>query len=145
MSETAMSGTSRRRRLEQDRAKAAWGAIEQVKSHRCAGDYASLAKGAPADIQTNGLGQTLAFLRAKGYERGRPKSDSAHVYLLDHLARWLRVQLKLAENQDMVEWVAVSADTGAYRRATAEALAYLAWLRRFAEAELGDATTGEVS
>jgi CRISPR-associated protein Cmr5 len=36
----------------------------------------------------------------------------------------------------LLNWV-VEKDSVAYRRATAEALAFLNWLKRFAEAELG--------
>lgn len=140
MSETA-SRTSLRRSLEQQRAKAAWEAVAQVRKRgaagKFAGEYTGLARSAPTDIQTNGLGQTLAFLRAKGFEHGRRNPDSAHAQLLDDISGWLRGHLKLDGNRDVVEWIVMAAETGAYRRATVETLAFLAWLRRFAEAELG--------
>jgi CRISPR-associated protein Cmr5 len=130
---------SRQRSLEQKRAEVAWKCIEQVrgKDEELKKDYGSLARSAPADIQANGLGQTLAFWRAKGYERGRPKND-AHAVLLAHVAGWLShsdVKI-LPEGKDAVEWIAQEASTEAYRRAMAEAIAFLIWLKRFAEAEL---------
>jgi len=40
-----------------------------------------------------------------------------------------------ASNGDLLQWV-LENDSVAYRRATTEALAFLTWLKRFAEAEL---------
>ena len=85
-------------------------------------------------VLTNGLGQTLAFLRAKG------KNDSTdeHTMLFQHLSRWVLSQVAPAstsDNRDLLQWV-LENDSAAYRRATTEALAFLTWLKRFAEAEL---------
>lgn len=139
---------SRQRSLEQERAKAAWDKISDVRNKQLqekdhfGKEYGSLAKSAPTDIQTNGLGQTLAFWRAKGYEKGQPKhnGNNAHYQLLVHLSSWLREQLKLPISQDaesVLNWIVEKATTEEYRRATAEAIAFLSWIKRFAEAELG--------
>lgn len=129
---------SRQRSLEQERAKTAWNAIEKVKqgSAQFAKEYSSLARGAPADVQANGLGQTLAFWRAKGYEQGTAKQNNAYAELLKHVADWLRAQKILPQSKDPVEWISKEATTEEYRRASAESIAFLIWLRRFAEAEL---------
>jgi len=83
-------------------------------------------------VLTNGLGQTLAFLRSKKKEG---QSDE-HSVLCGHLSVWTMGQVASdAGNQDLLEWV-LNHDSVAYRRATTEALAYLTWLKRFAEAEL---------
>jgi len=37
---------------------------------------------------------------------------------------------------DLVEWVSKEAKVADYRRATTETIAFLVWLKRFAEAEL---------
>jgi CRISPR-associated protein Cmr5 len=118
---------SHQRLLEQERAKAAWNCVQQVKEKKFAAEYRSLARSATADIQANGLGQTLAFWRAKGYENGQPKPNSEHCTLLDHVSRWLAGQLK---------WITQRATTPEYRVATVEAIAFLNWVKRFAEAEL---------
>lgn len=141
---------SRQRSLEQERAREAWDCVEQVRScneeleerKRYAKEYNSLARSAPADIQGNGLGQTLAFWRAKGFENGKPKDngDNAHCQLFAHASARIRRQLSLPEARDVVEWIAKEATTEEYRRATTEAMAFLIWLKRFAEAEL---PTGE--
>ncbi|RMG70621.1 MAG: hypothetical protein D6711_16870, partial [Chloroflexi bacterium] len=45
---------------------------------------------------------------------------------------------RLEINNDILKWIQQDASTEDYRRATAEAQAFLIWLKRFAEAELGD-------
>jgi len=131
---------SRQRSLEQQRAGNAWDCVALIKNNRkeYGKEYASLAKSAPADIQANGLGQTLAFWRAKGSDKGKPKNN-AHSLLLEHVSAWVGEQLKLGPNKDLVMWISKEAGTDLYRRATAEAIAFLCWVKRFAEAELGEA------
>lgn len=132
---------SRQRSLEQERAAHAWDRVREVRDDGAswAKEYGHLARSAPADIQANGLGQSLAFWRAKGYDKGEPKDNgrNAHYQLLQDVSDWLRKQLKLGSDRDLVEWVAKDASTADYRRATTEAIAYLTWLKRFAEADLG--------
>ena len=136
-----MSGTetpvSRPRQLEQARAQHAWACVRRLgdQTAELKKSYGSLARSAPADIQAVGLGQTLAFWRAKGYQSGQPHADSAHARLYADLAGWLQQQLGL-ESNDILAWITEKASSSDYRRATAEALAWLGWLKRFAEAEL---------
>lgn len=83
-------------------------------------------------VLTNGLGQTLAFLKAKG----KNNQQNEHTVLFRHLSTWtMRQVAPSVSNPDLLEWLLMN-DSVAYRRATTEALAYLAWLKRFAEAEL---------
>ncbi len=129
--------------LEQERAKFAWDSIRQV-GNDSKKEYGSLVKRAPADIQVNGLGQTLAFWRAKGYKNGHPQ-NKADDQLLEHVCSWLvkpERGLGIASNQPtngnkVLYWIAHTANSDQYRRATSEAIAYLLWLKRFAEAEFG--------
>jgi CRISPR-associated protein Cmr5 len=102
-------------------------------------EYKSLVSSALVDIQINGLGQTLAFWRAKGTDKeGNPDNKSAHLQLYSHISEWLKspdsMKLKL-ENDDLVVWVTQS-QGNEYRRATAETISFLVWLKRFAEATL---------
>ena len=120
------------RTLEQDRAEHAWRMVKGVRERggKPAGDYLSIARGAAADIQVNGLGQTLAFWRAKG------KKDPAHQEMDRHLGAWVGPQVG-APGGDLLAWlVAPTTGSDGYRRATWEALVYLKWIKRFAEAEL---------
>jgi CRISPR-associated protein Cmr5 len=137
---------SQQRSKEQDRAKAAWACVDTVRRNgknkdgeSFADKYGSLAKSAPADIQMSGLGQTLAFWRAKGYEKGNPKKgDNEHAHLLTDVSKWVKDQVKWKSNLALLDWITQEATTDEYRQATAEAMAFLSWLKRFAEAELGE-------
>ena len=129
-----MSGTSQQscqQRLEQKRAAHAWQCVEAVKGRSWAGDYFQLARSVPALVQMNGLGQALAFLRAKG-----KKGDNEHARLASDISRWVSSQLLREARDDLIPWITGQASAVEYRRATTEALAFLVWLRRFAEAEL---------
>jgi CRISPR-associated protein Cmr5 len=117
---------SKRQTQEQERAKQAWENIHgDVKGKNFAGEYKSLVSSAPADIQTNGLGQTAAFWRSKGKDH--------HKVLYNHLSTW--VMQKMEVQGDLMRWI-TQTDSRRYRQATVEALAFLGWLKRFAQAEL---------
>ncbi|WP_299025183.1 type III-B CRISPR module-associated protein Cmr5 [uncultured Thermanaerothrix sp.] len=118
---------SEQRSLEQERASHAYKAVTEAKGKKDK-ELRSLARSAPASIQSNGLGQTLAFWKAKKEEH--------HRALYHALSGWLKKQLHIDENHDLLEWIATTATSLQYRQATAEALAYLNWYKRFAEAEL---------
>lgn len=104
--------------------------------------YSSLARSIPALLQTDGLGQTLAFLRAKGKDKGW----DAHTRLYEHLSDWVVRQLRerninLQDQNDLLG-VVCKLDSRVYRMAVVEALAYLRWIKRFAEAELPEPEGG---
>jgi len=120
--------------LGQKRARQAWEDVQSVvnRADDFKKKYGSLARKVLTLIQTNGLGQTLAFLRAKG----KDDPADAHNVLFKHLSQWTMSQVAPnAGSQNLLEWV-LQTYSNNYRWATAEALAYLAWLKRFAEAEL---------
>lgn len=137
-----------RKTTEQQRAASAWNNIEEVDGGQ--GDkkeYGSLARGLPAMIQTNGLGQTLAFLKAKGANKTGETGEKTHKVLYRHLANWgfervtgntdaktLPGTNPSRRSKDLLEWL-IHNDSAVYRRATTEALTYALWLRRFAEAK----------
>lgn len=124
---------SRQRSLEQDRAKSAWKIIADYKeAHKKDKDgqtkLRALAQGAPADIQIAGLGQTLAFWHAKHEEH--------HTALYEAVSGWVKGQILWQADLNLLRWITEQAETNDYRRATAEALAYLKWVKYFAEGEL---------
>lgn len=132
-----MNTKSNLRTMEQERAAQAWKCIQEVahKSSELKKKYGSLARKAPMLVLTNGLGQTLAFLRSK---RKNHEEDAYNV-LLSHLSRWVLHRLGVPESLrgDLLEWVLrQDSNSTTYRHATLEALAFLNWLKRFAEAEL---------
>ncbi len=125
---------SRQKTLEQQRANQAWSDIQSIAG--CSEDfkkkYGSLARRVPMLVLTNGLGQTLAFLKAKG----KNDQNDEHSVLFRHLSDWTMAQVAPGSgNPDLLQWV-LNNDSTAYRQATTEVLAYLVWLKRFAEAEL---------
>ncbi|HXK42560.1 MAG TPA: type III-B CRISPR module-associated protein Cmr5 [Anaerolineae bacterium] len=119
--------------LDQERAKSAWENVSAVKarqSEEFEKKYSSLVRKAPMYILTNGLGQTLAFLKAKG----KGEKNNEHEVFYQHLSRWVGAQIGI-QNTSLLEWL-LTQDSATYRRATTETLAYLNWLKRFAEASL---------
>jgi CRISPR-associated protein Cmr5 len=117
---------SKRQTQEQKRAKRAWKDIHKgVKGKSFAEEYKALVSSAPADIQTNGLGQTVAFWCAKGKDH--------HETLYSHLSNWFTQEMDV--RGDLMRWI-TQTDSRRYRQATVEALAFLGWLKRFSQAEL---------
>ena len=150
----------RRQTIEQERGRIAWEDVQDIKRRdenntekKLEKEYRSIARGLNAMIQINGLGQTLGFLKAKG----KNDEKKPHYLLLMHLTGWMRDENHFkAPNRNIIEqgydgvqrydnllrWVTDANTTSAdYRRATTECLAFGAWLRRFAEAELKEPDT----
>jgi CRISPR-associated protein Cmr5 len=126
--------------LDQQRAERAWQEVRSVGASKLK-DYASLAKAAPALVMSNGIMQTLAFLRSKA------SPDSSHDELLRHLCGWLGKTLggtlvagdKRFPGEQQADFVRVmealhAAPSSLYLRATSESLALLRWIRQFADA-----------
>lgn len=126
------SSKSKRQTLEQQRAKSAWEAIKQVSDETAQKKYGTLARKLSSMIQTNGLGTTFAFLQAKGQK----KDTDAHTMIYNHVSAWVLRQLEVDKTyrNGMMDFVR-DAETGSYRRATAEAIEYGIWLKRYVEAE----------
>lgn len=126
-----VQSTTNPRDLDRQRAESAWNSVSKVtnKSEHEKKKHGSLARQMPTYIQINGFAQTLAFLKAKDEPR--------HQWLLESLSIWFnqRYQLK-PSGLDLLNYI-IPLDSPKYRLATMEALAFLQWLKRFAEAELG--------
>jgi len=94
-------------------------------------NYRSYSRRIPTMILTNGLGQTLAFMKAKS-EKG-----NAYSFLYQQITNYLksgkasRITMPPDKNE-LIEWV-ISCDSKEYKFITQELLAFLNWLRRFAE------------
>ena len=127
---------SNRQAEEQKRAAQAAQDVDQIArkpDEKLKNSYRDLARKTAANIQLSGLGQSLAFLRAKA----GPEHKGEHWWLYQHVSKWVMKQLKQpdSEGDRLLEWI-VTQDSSTYRRATIEALAYLGWLKRLAEALL---------
>jgi len=121
--------TSNARLLEQQRAQAAHAMVLQVKENPSdkAKEHSSLARSAPVDVMQS-FGQTLAFWKAK--------KEAHHIWLYDGVSKWVMAQLGQNSAKDLLDWIMDNASGNEYRLARNEALAYLHWVKRFAEAEL---------
>jgi len=110
---------------EQKRAQHAWKKAQEG-AHQIGGDYVNDAKGLPALIMNSGLMQVMAFLRAKG---GR------HEVLAQHLRDWLGEQCKTPKDFDgFMRHLVEMEDARRFQAITAEAFAWLKWLRQMASA-----------
>ena len=106
--------------LEQQRARDAW-----ERCANCPKEYANLAKALPALIMNSGLMQVMAFL----HERG-----GVHEKLAAHLRDWLhrRFDALPSDFTGFMEDLLKTDDPRRYRAVTAEAFAWLKWLRQMA-------------
>lgn len=119
---------------EQEMAKSAWEHTEKITKNQ--NEYLSLVRKLPSLIMANGLGQTLAFLRAK--DEG--KKNSHHWLIYKAVSDWV-IKKVVSENKgDDLLFLIMANDSIYYRQATGEALAFAGWLKRFAEAEFGHLT-----
>jgi CRISPR-associated protein Cmr5 len=124
--------------LEQKRAKHALDQIKKLKRDK-AGNYVSYVNALPAAILMNGLGQALATELASG-----KNDDDPHRLLASHVSEWLlnkEVHTKYAGGGSRIDtaWLLdqiVAGDQDAYLWAQAEAIAYVTWLKKFANAFL---------
>lgn len=123
---------TRRQSLDQERAAQAATDVRAIKElgERDKKTYRSLVEGLPAMVVANGLGQTCAYLLS----RAEGKREKVERRLYEQLQQWLTG--RVAGLQGELLDTLMKADVGTYRRAQVEALAYVQWLKRFAQAEL---------
>lgn len=118
--------------MEQRRAAHAWKCSEG-----CSGEYVRLAKSMPALIMTSGLMQTVAFLEDKGGK----DANAAHRTLCRQLREWLAGRFRfLAGRTDYQPFMEAlhGATPAQFQQVTAEAMAWLRWLRQIAPTRARD-------
>ena len=126
--------------LDQRRAKHAWDVVQAAKAREDRDEFARQAKKLPVRIMACGLGQALAFIHAKEKTRG--------LILLPALADWILDKRKNPASTaaqpaaDALIKAIMEGNSLFLRRATDEALSYLQWLTRFADAE-AEGLTGD--
>lgn len=114
--------------LEQGRAKFAYECANNAGQNNK--EYRSYAKKFPMMIKSSGLGAALAFAFSK------KKTGNAWELLYNDIDSYLRENKRflLGDNPDMeLSDLVISLDSQQYRMLTIEILAFLTWLRRFAE------------
>ncbi len=115
-----------RQTMEQRRASHAWNKAREGVVERSLGkDYVNDAKGLPALIMNSGLMQVMAFLHGKG---GR------HEILGAHLRDWLHEACKTPQDFESFMQHLLKARPRDFQKITAEAFAWLRWLRQMAPA-----------
>jgi CRISPR-associated protein Cmr5 len=123
-------------KLEKGRAEFAYRCVEKAieifkDNSKKQKEYKSYARKIPTMILSNGLGQTLAFIKAKS-EKGNAY-DLIYQQLTEYMKSDQTARIKMPqEENDLVEWV-ISCNSSTYRYITQEILAFLNWLKRFAE------------
>lgn len=126
---------------EQKRARCAWENVQEInrlEDKDSKKRYRTLAQRTPVLVLTNGLGQTAAFLHDEN------KKDAAEERLYQHLSSWLLGRIGGVRPQEgLLEAITQRWTSAQYRRANDEALVFLTWLKRFAEAVLPEPERGE--
>jgi len=123
-------------KLERGRADFAYKCVKQAienfrDNSKKQKEYKSYSRKIPTMILSNGLGQTLAFVRAKS-ETGNAY-DLIYKQLTEYMKREHTARIRMPQELvELLEWV-ISCDSSKYRYITKEILAFLNWLRRFAE------------
>lgn len=123
-------------KLEKGRAEFAYKcvkkAIEQFATDKKRKkEYRSYTRKVPQMILSNGLGQTLAFVKAKSEEGNA--YDLIYKQLTEYMKSESTSRIKMPHDKtDLVEWV-ISCNSSDYRYIAQETLAFLNWLKRFAE------------
>ncbi len=126
--------------IEQARARHALVRVRRAVEAN-AGKYSSYVKQLPASILMSGLGQAAATLLAAA----RGKEEDAHRTLYRDLEAWLCTECPDAPYQGQPSLIDAIAkgDQAAYVRAQAEALRWLEWLKKFAQAYLSAGHTDD--
>jgi CRISPR-associated protein Cmr5 len=129
--------------LEQRRAKHAWDEVDAIVKKYVRMDagkkkvleegkkFGGQAKKLPIRIMASGLGQALAFLKAKGYAPELLKAIGD--WVLDKRSQ--PRSTKPRPNDDELLLRIIKGDSNSLRLWTDETLAYLQWLNRFCEAQ----------
>ncbi len=119
--------------LEQQRAQDAWNQAGIAMQQLGGGydKYVNSAKALPALIMNSGLMQVLAFCHEKG---------GANEVVAQHLRAWLSKRFKSIDRGpgfDLLMQSLMNAKPGDYQAITAEAFAWLRWMRQMAPARVG--------
>ncbi|NWF75601.1 MAG: type III-B CRISPR module-associated protein Cmr5 [Nitrospirae bacterium] len=120
--------------IEHERAKEAWSCVDYVNTEErdtFKKEYRSVVMKTPTMIITNGLGQTLAFLKSKGKNDANKPEEK----LYKDIEGWLNKRVQWNAKGELMEKV-ISLPNDKFRYATAEALSFLSWMKRFADAVL---------
>lgn len=129
-----MSNGTNRTGLEQGRAAYAYQCAEDGAKLDKKKEYKSYVKKMPMLIKTNGLGAAVAFAFAKGSKGGNPDKKNPWGLFYTQIESWVKEkQLPQLESGKLAQTL-TELDSQPYRAVTVEVLAFLNWLKRFADA-----------
>lgn len=134
---TQQPALSPQKTLSQRRAYQAWTYINAANGRGYQDKYATLTQKLAAMVQVNGLGATLAFLRAKA--KSQLSTESHHQLLYEQISAWICLRVYEDENAqaDLLDKI-MTQSSDLLRRATTETIEFAIWLRRFSEAVFGE-------
>lgn len=116
--------------LEQQRAQDTWSCSERYTK-----EHVNIAKGLPALIMNSGLMQVLAFC----HEKGKKESTRANEDVACQMRTWLQSRFpktfSCAEFESFMQAL-MKSQPADYQAITAEAFAWLRWLRQMASARV---------
>jgi CRISPR-associated protein Cmr5 len=116
--------------IQQLRAKHALDGVRKAAEKKVSKTFTSYASGFPFMIHNNGLGQAVAFYKAK--------KEDEYKQLLNMLSSWLTASGQpFAGRKDLLEAITQS-DVKTYMAAQTEAILYLDWVKKFAKAVIGE-------
>jgi CRISPR-associated protein Cmr5 len=104
-------------------------------------NFISYASSLPAMIHTNGLGQAMAFHKAKGSNNGLAESDDkkrSYNALYKIVSDWLCQAPQIYQMHDNVLKGIAEENMQSYQLAQVEALALMSWVKKFAKAFLSE-------
>ncbi len=120
--------------IEHERAKEAWNCVDYINAEegdKFKKEYRSVVMKSPTMIITNGLGQTLAFLKSKGKNDDSKPEEK----LYKDIESWLDKRVHWTARGGLMEKV-IALPNDKFRYATTETLSFLSWMKRFADAVL---------
>ena len=117
--------------VEQQRARQAYRFVETIQQNAIlAKDYKSHIRSLPMMIKNNGINNAFAFVLSKS------KEGNAYQVIDTQMREWFDITTE----SSFVEYL-IKLDSLPYRKITIETLAFLSWLKRFAEGLIEDPKT----
>ncbi len=130
-----MADNSTINKLESGRAQYAY-KCAQKGAKQNSSEYKSYVKKLPMLIKTNGLASALSFYFANSASEGKVNTNKTYGLIYRQIEDWLKNNNKslIKLEQDKLVEVLLKMDSNTYRAVTTEVMAFLTWLRRFADA-----------
>lgn len=123
------------KKIESGRAEYAYECAEKGANLNSS-EYKSYVKSLPMLIKTNGLASALSFYFAKSASGGQVDTTKTYGLIYRQIEEWLKKDIKnlIDFEQDKLVKKLIDLDSYTYRAVTLEVLAFLTWLRRYADA-----------